>query len=127
MATLKPMTELSHQKALVKWAALNRIQLVHIPNEGKRSPSNGANLRLSGLSRGFPDLILPQAKGGYFGLFLEMKRNKRYRPSEMKTPSWKAQLEWIQKLNDLGYYANMVFGWEDGMQTIERYMSLPQT
>jgi hypothetical protein len=127
MTTIKPMTELSHQKALVKWAALKNIQLVHIPNEGKRSAREGVNLRLAGLSRGFPDLLLPQAKGGYFGLFLEMKQNRRYRPSEMKSPSWKAQLEWIQKLVAFGYYAKICFGWEDGMQTIDRYMLLPQT
>jgi hypothetical protein len=127
MVALKPMTELAHQKALVKWAKLNRITLVHIPNEGKRSLANGANLRLAGLSQGFPDLLLPEAYGGYFGLLLEVKRNKRYRPSEMNTPTWKAQLAWIQKLNDLGYYAKMVFGWEDGMQAIKAYMSKPKT
>jgi hypothetical protein len=127
MNKIKVPSERSEQQALVKWARLHRLPLVSIPNEGKRSPSNGANLALAGLSSGFPDLLLPKARGGYFGLILELKQNRKYRPSEMKTKTWLNQIEWIKYLNDEGFCAQFAFGWEQGMKVIEKYMSLMPT
>ena len=75
-------TEAQEQSALVRWAELMRprfpelVLLAHVPNEGLRSPVTGARLKVQGMKRGFPDLILPVPRGEYHGLFIEMKRVK---------------------------------------------------
>ncbi len=80
-------TELTEQQAVMEWAEYQTGRypelklLYHIPNEGKRSVVNGANLKKAGLKKGVPDLCLPVAKGNYHSLYIEMKKNKRCRPS----------------------------------------------
>lgn len=111
----------------MKWCRLSGIPILSIPNEGKRSPSNGVNLRKAGLSGGVPDLLVPQARGGYFGLFLELKRNREYRISEKQTKTWKNQEMWIDFLNKAGYWAKFVYGWEEASKIIVKYMAMVPT
>jgi hypothetical protein len=125
--SLKPMTECQHQIALVKWARLNQLSIVHIPNEGQRSAQGGAILGHMGMSKGFPDLFVAEARGGYFGMFLEVKRNRRYRAWEMKTPTWICQKAWLHTLNQKGYLAQFIFGFEEGIQVLKMYLSWPET
>jgi hypothetical protein len=127
MVKLNAMSEKDHQIALVKWASLNQITLVHNANEGKRSPQGGKILKKMGMSSGFPDLALYEGFGGFYGMFLEMKQNREYRRSEMTTSTWKNQVEWVKRLNDAGYSAKFAFGWEDGMNIIKHYISQPKT
>jgi len=127
MIKIKPLPERKEQQLLVEWARYKRIPLVHIPNEGKRMPREGLNLLKAGLSPGFPDLLVPMAHGGYFGLFLEVKRNRKYSASEMKTHTWKNQLAWINYLNNNGYCAKIIYGAGEGVKVIENYLSLMPT
>jgi hypothetical protein len=120
-------TERQEARALMKWAQLKHIPLVHIPNEGKRTPLEGLNLLKAGLSPGLPDYLLPLAHGGYFGLFLELKQNREYRSSEMKTKTWRNQQAWLRKLTDEGYHARFVYGWEHAVKIIENYLALMPT
>jgi len=50
--------------------------IYHIPNEGKRSPQEGARLKREGLKAGVPDLHLAVQShdGKFLSLYLEMKR-----------------------------------------------------
>lgn len=125
--TAKAKTERAEQMALVSWARLRDIPLVHNCNEGKRTPREGANLKRMGLSPGYPDLTLDQARGGYFGLRIEFKLDKQYSPSEMMTPSWQAQSEWLTRLNNEHYFAVRCYGFERAKATIEKYLSWPKT
>jgi len=120
-------TELEEQLALVEWARYEGIPLVHHCNEGKRSPREGARLLKAGLSPGYPDLSIPKAHGGYFGLFIELKQRRDYRPSEMNTKTWLAQRGWLGLLANEHYYALMCFGWEHAKTVIEKYLSWPKT
>lgn len=115
-------TEAEEQMALIKWANINRIPLVHIPNESPRNPLYGKKLLRLGLCRGFPDLFLPKGYGGFFGMFIEMKQKREYRKSEMKTNSWKLQEAWVDKLNRERYYATFAFGWDEARKLIEKYL-----
>lgn len=47
--------------------------LHHSPNGGRRDAREGARFKQMGVVAGFPDLILCVARGGYHGLFIEMK------------------------------------------------------
>lgn len=113
-------TETQEQIALLDWAAVMQGRykelslLFHIPNEGKRSERYGRELRRMGLKRGVPDLCLPVARGGYYGLFVEMKSLKG-RP----TPE---QRGWCAELQEQGYAAIIAKGWQQAAEQIEAYL-----
>ena len=115
--------ESAEQQALFAWAAmyaakypaLNRMY--HIPNEGKRSYATGRRMRAEGLKKGVPDICLPCARGGYHGLYIELKRRKGGSLSE-------DQKEWLGALRDEGYMAVMCKGWEEASEMILRYLNL---
>lgn len=47
--------------------------LYHIPNGGKRDAKTATILKRQGVKAGVPDLHLPVARGGYHGLYIELK------------------------------------------------------
>ena len=69
----------AEQATLMDWAALMagrwpELQLLfHVPNGGARGKAEAARMKRQGVKAGVPDLMLPVARGGYHGLFLEMK------------------------------------------------------
>lgn len=108
--------ETQEQMMVVKYCDARGIPVVHVPNEGKRSVVAGANQKRMGLRPGFPDLFIPVPNSRYHGLFIEMK--DRYgKPSER-------QIEWIKKLQELGYCAQCCQGHENALYLIKHYMSM---
>lgn len=112
-------TEAQEQEALLRWVSFAMckypdFRIFHIPNEGKRSRASGASLKRQGLQKGVPDIFVAVARGGYHGLFIEMKR-KGGKPS-------KEQMQWLDDLNKNGYRAVICYGWEQAAETIKNYM-----
>ena len=72
-------TEEEEQIALFSWAALAEGRfpalgiMHHIPNGGKRSKREAARFRAAGVKPGVSDIFLPCARGGYHGLYIELK------------------------------------------------------
>ena len=114
-------TEDEEQAALFRWVAFQKGKfpeletLYHIPNEGKRSKSQGAKLKTIGLRPGVPDLCLPVARGGFHALYIEMKRTKNGRLSD-------DQRRWLEKLNAAGNKAVRCGGWENAAEVILNYL-----
>lgn len=116
MAVKKPVltsSEMEEQKAVVEYCDLLHIPIVHIPNEGKRSVSYAAILKSMGLRSGFPDLFVPRARGGYHGLFIEMKYGKNKTTKEQK--------EWLERLAAEGYACAVCYGAAEAIKIIESY------
>lgn len=115
-------TESVEQQCLIRWAerqsgAHPELRLLyHIPNEGKRSKSTGARMRAEGLRTGVPDLCLPVARGGYHGLYIELKRVRDWTLSE-------TQRQWIAALEAHGYRAVVCPGWTCAVNEITEYLS----
>ena len=107
-------TEASEQEAVICYCEYAGIDIVHIPNEGKRSVRYGAELKRLGMRKGFPDLFIPKACKGYHGLFIELKVDITRKPT-------KEQLQWISKLNAEGYYATVCYGADSAIREIRRY------
>lgn len=108
------------QQALFRWAAFSEGKypelrlMYHIPNEGVRTKANGARLKAEGMKAGVPDICLPCAKGGYHGLYIELKAGKN-KPT-------RKQEEWIADLAAEGYYAVVCWGWEAAQKVILMYL-----
>lgn len=110
------VSENGEQEAVVEYCAWRHIPVVHIPNEAKRSASYAALMKRIGLAKGFPDLFIPVAHSGYHGLFIELKRDGRGKPTD-------EQKAWIEYLNKAGYRASVCHGSEEAMKEIENYFS----
>jgi hypothetical protein len=110
------------QVMLMQWAeaASGRTPelglLFAIPNGGHRDVRTAARLKVEGVKAGVPDLCLPVARGGYHGLWIEMKAG----PTSRVQPS---QREWHAALRAQGYAVRVAFGWESARRTIERYLA----
>lgn len=115
------LTESQQQQLLFEWAALaagrwpELALMYHIPNGGSRSKSEAGRFRAEGVKAGVPDICLPAARGGYHGLYIELKRVKGGRVSP-------AQQGWIAALRDQGYCACVCKGWDDAAHVIKKYL-----
>ena len=111
------MSEHDEQVAVVEWCDLNGIPVFAIPNGGMRCKRTAALLKAEGVKAGVPDLFIPLPKGGYAGLFVEMKDvdGRKPRPSQM---------QWLETLNANGYAAYWAKGAAQAIDLICRYSSL---
>lgn len=111
-------TESEEQEALFAWCLANGIEMVHIPNERKCTAFVAGQLLRQGMRKGFPDNFIPIARGGFHGLFIELKRAKK--SLSKKSPE---QREWVKKLNKAGYKAVFCYGAEEAKKVISEYLS----
>lgn len=115
--------EAAEQCALFEWAQLARgrypqLQLMFaIPNGGKRNASEAAHLKRQGVKPGVPDIFLPMARGGYNGLFIELKRRQGGRLSEY-------QRAYLDALAREGYRTAVCNGACEAIETIEAYLAM---
>lgn len=113
-------TESAEQAALIRWAMFmeNRYPelelLYHVPNGGKRDRITATKLKAEGVKAGVPDLVLPVRRGGYLGLYIEMKVGRN-------TPSANQEY-WLKKLAEQGYKTAVCYGWEEASAVLENYL-----
>ncbi|MGQ5289894.1 VRR-NUC domain-containing protein [Pectobacterium actinidiae] len=112
--------ELEEQAALIDWADKTVIDgikigdyLLHVPNEGKRGPKAARDAKRLGVRAGVPDLFLALPRGGYAGLWIEMKAKN----GELSTQ----QEVWLSRLEDVGYRVVCCFGFEQAVSVIETF------
>ena len=114
--------EADQQRKLFQWTTFIRTeypevdQMFHIPNGGSRNKLEAANLKRQGVKAGVPDLFLPVSRGGYHGLFIELKHGKN-KPTEKQT-------EWLKSLNEQGYAVAVCYGCEEASEKILKYLKL---
>lgn len=96
--------------------------IYHVPNGGHRVKAVAAKLKAQGVKAGVPDLVLPMARGGFFGLYIEFKAAA---PNDAAVSA--SQHGFIQALNGQGYLAVVCRGHFDAMEALRAYLILPQT
>lgn len=115
-------SESEEQQALFQWADIVSARypelklMYHVPNGGQRSRATAGRLKAEGVKSGVPDICIPVARGGYHGLYLELKV-KPNKPTEN-------QIAWIDALNKQGYLALVCYGWRECSEQIEKYLRL---
>ena len=114
-------TEAAEQMLVFQWADWMRGRwpelalLHHIPNGGSRNPVEAARLKAQGVKPGVPDLCLPVSRGGYHGLYIEMKRQFGGRVSD-------EQKAWIADLIAQGYRVTVCRGAEEAIEELKSYL-----
>lgn len=121
MNKLIVMSEAILQSEVVKYISYKYPKAKYCASLGGiyTSPTQAVKAKRTGYKRGFPDLQITEAKGGYFGLFLELKTNKGRATLDQK--------EWIKELNKRGYKALIVKGIDECIKAIDSYMILDNT
>lgn len=89
--------------------------LYHVPNGGKRDAVIGAKLKAEGVKAGVPDLVLPVARAGYHGLYIELKRQHGGRLSG-------AQRDWCRNLTRQGYCVLVCRGANEALNMLVKYL-----
>lgn len=109
-------TEHEEQQALFDWAEWQvniepDLALMYAIPNGQYRPGQRPE---AGLKSGVPDICLPIPKGKYHGLYLELKVNGN-KPTGN-------QLDWLDRLNRVGYFTAVADGFDEAVNLITAYM-----
>lgn len=75
--------------------------------------------------RGWPDLFVAEARGGFNGLFLELKADGvriKKKNGEWANPHIQEQAHVLASLSDAGYYARFAVGFDEAVIAIDAYL-----
>ena len=93
------------------FATLNGIRL---------TPGLAKKAKAAGNKAGVPDVVVPIARGGYFGLYIEFKK-------EHGDPPPRHQLAFHTSLREQGYKVVVAYGHIAQMDALNAYLTLPRT
>lgn len=119
---MRTVSESSEQISLFEWCEYSNGKypelklLFHIPNGGYRSAATAGRMKAEGVKAGVPDLFLPVSRGGYHGLFIEMKAGKN--------KATLLQRQWLEDVKAQGYCAEVCVGWEEASKILTDYLNL---
>ena len=114
------MSEHDEQVALFEWAAYAQNQhpalrlMFAIPNGGHRHKAVAAKLKAEGVKAGVLDVFLPVSRGGYHGLWVEMKFKKNKPSPEQK--------QWLDDLDKEGFLAVVCWSFYEAKDAVESYI-----
>ena len=90
--------------------------LFAIPNGEYRPKRVAFRLKEEGVKPGVPDLCLPVSRGGFHGLWIEMKVKTNVLSIEQKG--------WLEGLTNEGYFARVCYGQDEAFDTIISYLEM---
>jgi hypothetical protein len=115
--------ESSEQQALFQWAKLSQgkypeLALLHAVGNGntRTSIAQGARMKKEGVLAGVSDIFLPVSRGGFHGLYIELKVKGNTTSASQK---W-----WIAETAKQGYCSKVCFGWIEAKDVIEKYLEV---
>ena len=110
--------EFQLQVAVVNYLRCQKGDLLFNGSAGgiRTSLSQGKKMKMSGYRKGFPDLLILEARGSFHGLAIELKVKGNYGSVDQK--------EVIEILNKKGYLAKICTGFDQAKETIDQYLSL---
>jgi hypothetical protein len=121
------MRQLEHIEGvnLMRWVRLSSgrypelARIYHIPNGGDRHRAVAAKMKAEGVRKGVLDYCLPVARGGYHGLYIELKAGKGRPTAE--------QRDEVAMLTAAGYRAEVCTGWQACADLLAEYLEQPLT
>ena len=126
---MKKGRQLEHieQAQVVEWALAREVEgnlqgienLFAVPNGGLRHIRVALEMIRDGLKKGVPDLFLSAARGGHFGLYIEMKYGKGKLSPE--------QIIWHDRLKSENYRVETCYTAMEAKFLITSYLQSPKT
>lgn len=112
------LTEHQEQCLLIQWFKLTYPKydklLFAIPNGGVRNIGTAVKLKKEGVVAGVPDLFLMLPKGGWHGMWIEMKvAGGKLQPN---------QVEFMGRATLLGYMSVVCYSFEEAKDLITEYL-----
>jgi hypothetical protein len=139
----KSGSEHGEQVAVMHWSNMQlkrwpELEWLHaIPNGGMRAAKDeknkdgvsmaairGGQLKAEGVKEGVCDLMLPVARRGYHGLYIEMKKVFNLKKESLHYAS-EPQKKFIAFVQGQGYCAGVAQGWQQAVAVLEWYMGEP--
>lgn len=120
--------EHDEQAGLFLWASWNfatmpELRLMFaIPNGGHRNLLVAKKMKAEGVKAGVPDIFLPVARGGFHGLFVEMKAESARPKKGGKGGLSDLQCEWIGELRKQGYRVAVCYGRDEAITEVTNYL-----
>ena len=111
--------ESGNQQAFVAWCKIKGYpySLIYaVENEGQKTPQAGARAKRMGKRAGVCDLFFPVIRGGYGGLYIEMKA-----PKGTVSASQKA---FIKDMVQEGYLCEICYSAEQAIEVATAYEKL---
>ena len=116
------------QVECVRWFRMRfRDEIIYaIPNGGQRNVVVAAKMKAEGVTAGVPDLFVAAMRGGYGGLYVEMKKSRVGKRGELvdKGTLSDAQREMIPRLIKKGYKVAVCYCFDDFKDECERYFAI---
>jgi hypothetical protein len=116
-------SEYDEQVAVFQWAALYQSKYPDlfflngsIMGGTGLTPAILNKLKKAGMKKGKPDINLPIARGGYIGLWIELKRRGGPNPSQ-------DQIIWLRALDHAGHLALCCKGSDAAISIIKQYVT----
>jgi hypothetical protein len=117
-ASKKNQGESSTQKVFFRWLELAmplvRPFVFAVPNGGSRHKAEAVALKKQGVTAGVPDVFCALPNQLYSGLFIEFKYGKN--------KLTKLQQEFIIRLRQAGYCAEVCYSFEEAQKLILEYL-----
>ena len=113
-------SEFEEQAAIVKWARLMAVQypelkLLNASANGVRlTKAQAGKAKAAGMVAGWPDLNLPVARGGFNGLYIELKVGRRKPEAH--------QVDILKALAAQGHCCLAIWGADAAIRKIEEYL-----
>jgi|9_EtaG_2_1085328.scaffolds.fasta_scaffold00063_3 hypothetical protein len=113
------LTEENIQISIVEYLKLQYPNLLFTATMGgqfQRHYSQRLKAKRTGYLKGVSDLLIFEPRGGYCGLFIELKRDRKCYPTA-------EQKRFISRASDRGYYATCAKGFSECKELIDKYLN----
>jgi len=142
---LATYTKMQYPEVIFTHVANERKTKTSTNSKGRNFSYEGNLLKKKGVRRGVSDMLYFEPRGIYHGLFIEIKvdspfkRNGELKAGNVRKKSslhsylngesvekshLEIQHEFIQKMNERGYYACFAVGYEQCQEILDKYLAL---
>ena len=113
-----PESESNQQEIVIKYLRLAYPDALYCASAGgmRTSYLQAVKMKRTGYVKGFPDLFIYEPRGAFFGLAIEMKKEKGGTASP-------EQKRWQEQLRNRGYASYICKGSEEAIKQIDEYFN----
>lgn len=128
------MKEIDIQIMLMQWLKLQYPNVLANASQVLASaplkyPKYAAKMKAAGNTSGWPDIFIAEARGGFHGLFIELKSETAKvflkRSEKPATEHIAKQIAVLEGLRERGFKAELCIGFEAAKKVLDDYLNLP--